>query len=131
MAFMTEVFKKLNYKDQEPILILSPPQSFESELRQMSKRARIHSTPEKGTKYSFALGFAPMKADLLKAAKILLPAAEEDAVIWFAYPKQTSKAYTSDLNRELCWAALAPLGIQPVRQIAIDPDRSALRFKRT
>jgi hypothetical protein len=127
---MTEVFKKLNYKNQEQILILSAPRSFESELREISKAAGVDSAPKKGTKYGFALCFAPMKADLLKAAKILLPSVEEDAVLWFAYPKQTSKAYKSDLNRDVCWAVLASLGIQPVRQIAIDADWSALRFKR-
>jgi len=71
-----------------------------------------------------------MKADLLKAANVLLPSVEEDAVLWFAYPKQTSKTYSSDLNRDSCWQALEPLALQPNRQIAIDDDWSALRFKR-
>jgi hypothetical protein len=127
---MTAVFKKLNYKSQDPILILAAPPSFENELREMAKLAGVHSSLKRGAKYGFALAFAPMKADLLKAAKLLLHAVEKDAVLWFAYPKQSSKAYTSDLNRDSCWAVLAPLGLQAVRQIAIDADWSALRFKR-
>ena len=128
---MTEIFKKLNYNNHDTILVLSAPQSFQAELREMAKRAGIHSAPKKGTTYGFAIAFAPMKADLLKAAKILLPSVEEDAVLWFAYPKQTSKTYSSDLNRDSCWEAVKPLGLQPNRQIAIDDDWSALRFKRT
>lgn len=50
-------------------------------------------------------------------------------MLWFACPKQTSRKYTSDLNRDLCAAALKSLNLQPVRQIAIDDDWSALRFK--
>ena len=127
---MTDIFRKLNYKNQDPILVLSSPRSFQGELREMAKLTAIHTAPKKGTRYGFALAFAPMKADLLKAANALLPSVEEDGVLWFAYPKQTSKTYSSDLNRDSCWEALEPLALQPNRQIAIDDDWSALRFKR-
>jgi hypothetical protein len=127
---MTEIFKKLNFKNQDPILVLSAPQSFQGELREMAKLAGIHFAPKKGSTYGFGIAFAPMKADLLKAARALLSAVHEDAVLWFAYPKQTSKTYKSDLNRDSCWEALKPFGLQPNRQIAIDDDWSALRFKR-
>ena len=126
---MTAVFKKLNYKDQDPILVLTAPATFEGELGAMTSNAKVHHAAQPGTRYGFVLAFAPMKADLLKAAKGVLRAIEDGAVVWFAYPKQTSKSYTSDLNRDLCWEALKPLGLQPVRQVAIDDDWSALRFK--
>jgi len=125
---MTETFKKLNYKEQDPILIYNAPDSFGPELAAM-KEVGIHAKPKKGLAYTFALAFAAMKADLLKAAKELKPSVAPDAVLWFAYPKQTSKAFKSDLNRDLCAAALSQLGFQPVRQIAIDDDWSALRYK--
>jgi hypothetical protein len=126
---MTAVFTKLNYKGQDPILVLAAPDTFEGELRAMTSEAKVHRTLQPGTRYGFALAFAPMKADLLKAAQGVLSAIEDGAVVWFAYPKQTSKRYTSDLNRDLCWETLKPLSLQPVRQIAIDDDWSALRFK--
>ncbi len=90
----------------------------------------MSTAPAARTRYRFAMAFARMKSDLVRHARSLLRAAEEDAVIWFAYPKQTSRTYTSDLNRDSCWEALKPLKLQPVRQIAIDDDWSALRFKR-
>lgn len=126
---MTDVFKKLNFKGQDPILVLAAPDAFEKELRAMAAETGIHRSPKAGTRYGFALAFAPMKADLVKAAKSLLRALDSDAVLWFAYPKQTSKHYTSDLNRDICWEVLKPFELQPVRQIAIDGDWSALRFK--
>lgn len=126
---MTDTFKKLNFKGQDPMLVLAAPEAFEKELKAMSGEAAVHRSPKAGARYGFVLAFAPMKADLLKAAKTVLEALEKEAVLWFAYPKQTSKRYKSDLNRDICWEELKPLKLQPVRQIAIDDDWSALRFK--
>lgn len=126
---MTETFKKLNFKGQDPILVLGAPEAFEKELKEMSAEAAIHRAAAGGVRYGFVLAFAPMKADLLKAAKVVLGAPEKEAVLWFAYPKQTSKRYKSDLNRDVCWEELKSFKLQPVRQIAIDDDWSALRFK--
>ena len=99
---MTEVFKKLNFKDQGPILVVGAPASFEEELRAMTGIVEVHRAAGSGARYGFALAFAPMKADLVKAAKSVLRAIEDGAVVWFAYPKQTSKNYASDLNRDVC-----------------------------
>jgi hypothetical protein len=55
--------------------------------------------------------------------------AEGDAILWFCYPKGTSKKYTCDFNRDTGWASLGQLGWEPVRQVAIDDDWSALRFR--
>jgi hypothetical protein len=64
------------------------------------------------------------------AARLLAKAAPGDAVVWVAYPKGTSKRYRSDLNRDSGWASLGAAGFEPVRQVAIDEDWSALRFRR-
>jgi hypothetical protein len=127
---MTETFRKLNYKAQRPILVFNAPDSFQSELDVM-EAAEIHRKPTRGRTYDFVLAFAAMKSDLLMAAEAIKPFIATDAILWFAYPKQTSKAFTSDLNRDECRATLARLGFETVRQIAIDADWSALRYKRT
>jgi len=128
---MTEVFRKLNFKGQDPILVAGAPDSFREELAAMETETSVHRGPKAGARYAFALAFAIMKADLLASAKSILDSAAADAVLWFAYPKKTSRKYTSDLNRDLCAAALKALKLQPVRQIAVDDDWSALRFKVT
>ena len=53
-----------------------------------------------------------------------------DAIVWFAYPKGTSKRYTCAFNRDTGWKALGDAGFEPVRQVAIDEDWTALRFRR-
>jgi hypothetical protein len=65
-------------------------------------------------------------AAVLRASK-----AEGDAVLWFAYPKRTSKRYKADFDRDHGWEVLRAAGFEPVRQVAIDADWSALRFRRS
>ena len=125
---MTDTFKKLNFKGQDPMLVLAAPEAFDKELKAMSGEAAVHRGPKAGVRYGFILAFAPTKADLLKAAKVVLDTLGDEAVLWFAYPKQASKRHTSDLNRDICWEELKAFKLQPVK-IAIDDDWSALRFK--
>jgi hypothetical protein len=47
-----------------------------------------------------------------------------------AYPKGSSKAYRCEFNRDTGWQALGAAGFEPVRQVSIDADWSALRFRR-
>jgi hypothetical protein len=47
-----------------------------------------------------------------------------------AYPKGTSKKYKCEFNRDTGWSALGEFGLEGVRQVAIDEDWSALRFRK-
>jgi hypothetical protein len=78
----------------------------------------------------FALAFAVTQAELDAAAACLMALAEGDAVLWFAYPKGSSKKFRCEFNRDTGWALLGQGGYEPVRQVAIDSDWSALRFRR-
>ena len=127
---MTDTFKKLNFKTQSPILVRGAPASFGPELAAMKTETEIHTQPKKGVKYSFAIAFGEMRADVAKAGAEVSAVLDGDAVCWFAYPKGTSKKYKSDVNRDMMWDLLKPYEIRPVRQIAIDDDWSALRFRR-
>jgi hypothetical protein len=53
-----------------------------------------------------------------------------DAILWMAYPKGTSKRYECEFNRDNGWDVLGRAGFEGVRQVAIDEDWSALRFRR-
>jgi hypothetical protein len=127
---MTEVFRKLNFKAQTPILVLGAPRSFAAELVAMKAATEIHTQAKKGLRYAFTLAFGEMRADIEKAGAEVATILEGDAVCWFAYPKGTSKKFKSDVNRDDMWELLSRFGIRPVRQIAIDDDWSALRFRR-
>jgi hypothetical protein len=127
---MTEIFRKLNFRDQNPILIVGAPSSFAGEIAAMRPFATIHEKAHNSIHYGFVLAFAAMKTDLVAAAELTMPVSLPEAILWFAYPKKTSPHFTSDLSREACWEALVAFDLQPNRQIAIDDDWSALRFKK-
>jgi hypothetical protein len=125
---MTGVFGKLNLKDQREILLLDAPASFEVELRAL-KTVRILRNLADVSRITFALVFVTQKARLDALAKMVAAKAEGDAVLWFAYPKGTSKTLSCDFNRDNGWDVIRAAGFDSVRQVAIDADWSALRFR--
>ena len=55
----------------------------------------------------------------------------EDDLIWFAYPKGTSKRYMgkTNLTRDKNWDSLSALGYKAVRMVSIDSDWTAFRVR--
>lgn len=125
----TPLFAKLNLKTRTEVLVLNAPDSFASQLAAL-QGVRVLRTIGKGLRVQFALVFATSKAELDTLSRKLAQAAEGDAVLWFAYPKGTSKRYTCDFNRDSGWDVIRGEGFDSVRQVAIDDDWSALRFRR-
>lgn len=127
---MTPTFKKLNYNDQPKILALNSPQSFEDELSSMSDSAIIVKNDSEITEIEFALIFVTKKQEIDEIITRLFSKLKGDAVLWFCYPKGTSKKYNCDFNRDTGWSTLKNYKLEPVRQVAIDEDWSALRFRK-
>jgi predicted transport protein len=79
------------------------------------------------------LFFVKNQAELEKSAKELATtlgdSADADVVVWFAYPKLSSKT-TTDLTRDVGWKSLYDLGFEGVASVSIDSVWTALRFKR-
>ncbi len=126
---MTALFKKLNYKGHPEILVVAAPDTFTAELVAMHEVTEVVTRPEEVTKISFVLAFATTRAEVDELVRRIIPKLEGDAVCWFCYPKKSSKRYESDITRDNGWATLGELGMEPVRQVAIDADWSALRFR--
>jgi hypothetical protein len=126
---MTPLFKKLNLGAHDEIVMLNSPASFEPELKQL-KGIKILRDPAKPKAVKFGLAFATTQAQLDRASKLLAAASEGDAVLWFAYPKGSSKRYTCEFNRDSGWGVIRAAGFDSVRMVAIDEDWSALRFRR-
>jgi hypothetical protein len=126
---MSALFRKLNLKDQTSILVLQAPASFESALAELTG-VTVHRKAPRAAKFSFAVGFAVTQKALDAVSQTLTAVADGDAVLWIAYPKQSSKRYTCEFNRDSGWQVLGAAGYEPVRMVAIDEDWSALRFRR-
>ena len=126
---MPSVFDKLNLRAQREIVVIDAPRSFEPQLAALDGVAVVRHVA-KVRAVHFALAFATRQADLDKAAKALCAKADGDALLWFAYPKKSSKVYRCEFDRDSGWEVLGQAGFEPVRMIAIDADWSALRFRR-
>ena len=126
---MPAVFDKLNLKDQPDIVVLNAPESFESALKTLRGR-EVRRKIVGNRPIVFAIAFVQKQVEVDRAVKTMVPRLEGDAVVWFAYPKGSSKRYTCDFNRDSGWASLGNAGFEPVRMVAIDEDWSALRFRR-
>jgi hypothetical protein len=123
------LFQKLNLGIHREIAVFNAPESFEPELKQL-KGVQIARDPSRPSGVKFGLAFAITQAQLDRASKILAAASDGDAVIWFAYPKGSSKRYTCEFNRDSGWSVIRAAGFESVRMVAIDEDWSALRFRR-
>jgi hypothetical protein len=128
---MTPLFKKLNYKNQAEMLIVNPPNSFFTEMELMKESALISTDLSVNSRTGFILAFVTKLSEVEKLSQQLVQQIEPNGVLWFAYPKQSSKKYQCDFNRDNGWQVLKSLGYEGVRMIAIDDDWSALRFRQT
>ena len=126
---MSELFKKLNLKDQKIILVLNAPQSFEPELAAL-EGIRVSREISDLSNIIFSLSFVTRQIEVDTLARAIVPKTRGDALVWFAYPKGTSKKYQCEFNRDTGWAVLQELGFRGIRIVSIDEDWSALRFRR-
>jgi hypothetical protein len=126
---MASVFKKLNLKAQREIAVFNVPASFEPELARLDG-VEILRDPKKFAAVEFALAFAMQQAELDRLSRLFAANFAADALLWFAYPKGTSKRYACEFNRDTGWQTIRDAGFDSVRQVAIDEDWSALRFRR-
>lgn len=129
MVEVSPVIKKLNFKDQgQPVLIINAPKSYD-EIK-AAFEGEVHTQPELET-YDFVQVFGASNEELQTHAKKAVSYVKEDGLLWLCYPKKSSKTYKgSDCSRETVMYHLADEGYEPVRQVAIDEDWSALRFRR-
>lgn len=123
------VFKKLNFKEQKVISILNAPEEFRYRIEAMQHLAEL-KTDISNESVEFLLIFVISKDEIREAARQIAQIPEGDFLLWFAYPKKSSKKYKSDISRDDGWQVLGDLGYEGVRMVAIDEDWSALRLRK-
>ena len=108
-----------------PLLLIGCPR----EIRPLFKGAVLRDElPEDGAPEA-VLAFVTSKLAAEAVIHAVLPSCTADTLLWFAYPKQSSKRYTADISRNSGWAAFATYGYEPDTQISINSDWAALRFR--
>ncbi len=127
---MTALFKKLNFKEQKMALVLNAPSEFASHLEDLEQLTLIDTNVRETVNYDFLIVFVYSNEDINTFAQQLDAHLVSDATLWYAYIKKSSKKYKSDIARDTeGWHLLGERGYEGVRQVAIDADWSALRFR--
>jgi hypothetical protein len=127
---MNPVFNKMNYKEQKVIHAINSPVSFENDLKEMMAFASIIKQLKATDQAEFIICFCTKLKEVETAAALAQKTFKGDGLLWLAYPKGTSKKYKCEFNRDTGWESLGKAGFEPVRQVAIDEDWSALRFRK-
>lgn len=126
---MATLFSKLQFKGSDKILLLNAPPEFQPYLAELGDTVRIDRQPVGKESYDFALVFVTSTAAVEQQAGPVISCLSDDAVLWFAYPKKSSRKYKTDLSRDNGWQPLGALGYEGVRIVAIDADWSAFRAR--
>lgn len=119
---MQNIIKKFRFKDNG--VVLNAPTTMEPEFVKLGFKTAF----DKDVKSNNTLVFINNQQEYLDFLKNQLSNIEADSVLWFAYPKGTSKIKT-DINRDTIRVIGEEFGITTVTAIAIDETWSALRFR--
>ena len=126
---MKKLVEKLNYKGQERIALINAEERFNLLLSVELEDVKIDREIDPRFPYDFIILFVRS----VSAVEHRAPSARHnllaDGVLWFCYPKKTSKRYSSDIDRDHGWKVLNDAGLYGIRMVAVDDDWSALRFR--
>lgn len=117
-----ESIKKLKFKDKG--IVLNAPAGIEKEFIELGFATLF----DKKVKSKNTLVFINSNKEYLNFLHNQLKNVVPDSVLWFAYPKGTSKIKT-DINRDTIRVTGEQFNITTVTAISIDDTWSALRFR--
>ncbi|HEX2920203.1 MAG TPA: hypothetical protein VHO50_03460 [Bacteroidales bacterium] len=126
---MTDLLKKLNYKGQERIAVINADDNFTATLSKLLPNVRIDTTIDPRFPYSFMILFVKKVREIDKITPLALHNLVADGILWFCYPKKTSKNIKSDISRDSGWKILNDAGFFGIRTVSVDDDWSAFRFR--
>jgi hypothetical protein len=126
---MDDLIKKLNYKGQQRIAVVSSDEKFLDYLVKELKGVQIDIAIDQRFPYEFMIVFVRLVCEVELLAPKALHNLTSDGILWFGFPKKTSKKFSSDVDRDHGWEVLINRGFDKVRLVSIDEDWSALRFR--
>jgi hypothetical protein len=126
---MKKLLEKLNYKGQKRIAIINADDGFTLSISEDLIDVIIDKEIDPRYPYDFIIIFVKSVSEIEFFSPIALHNLLADGVLWFCYPKKTSKRYSSDINRDNGWKVLNNSGLHGIRIVSIDEDWSALRFR--
>jgi hypothetical protein len=126
---MKEVLKKLNYKGYKRIAVINSEESLFKAISDELKDVMTDREIDQRYAYDFMIIFVQTIKEVNDYSPAALHNLAADGVLWFCYPKKSSKMYSSELERDRGWKTLNDLGFYGIRMIAVDENWSAMRFR--
>lgn len=126
---MKNLLDKLNYKGQKRISVINAEESLIHSICMEIKDVVIDQKIDPRYPYEFIIIFVKNVSEVEQIASITIHNLRDDGVLWFCYPKKTSKKYSSDIDRDHGWKVLNDSGLYGIRLVSIDDDWSAYRFR--
>ncbi len=117
------VLKKMRWKDDQEILLINPPEEMEDHFGPECARS------DKVIQRNFMVLFIRNLEELKTHSEALSNLDLTSDVLWLAYPKKSSKKYSSDLSRDIVWNTMRGIGLTGVSQISINEDWSTVRYR--
>jgi hypothetical protein len=109
--------------------VINAEESFNSYLSSNLREVVIDRSIEPRYPYSFMVLFVKTVSEVNELTPMALHNLIADGILWYCFPKKSSKIYTPGLDRANGWKVLLDSGLRPVRQVTINDDWSALRFR--
>jgi hypothetical protein len=119
---MQNIIKKFKFKGNG--IVINAPKTLETQFVELG----FITSFDKKIKSTNTLVFINNTKEYLDFLNKQLKNIEPDSVLWFAYPKGTSKVKT-DINRDTIRLTGEDFNITTVTAISIDDTWSALRFR--
>jgi len=126
---MNNVLNKLNYKGQQRILIINADDNVAKILSADLKSVQIDREIDQKFPYDFMMLFVRSQAEVETFSPMAVHNLLANGILWFCYPKKSSKKYSGNIDRDHGWKILNDAGFYGIRMVAIDNDWSALRFR--
>jgi hypothetical protein len=126
---MQDLLTKLNYKGHKRIAVINAEENFFSEIAKELNDVIIDNEIDQRCPYEFMILFVRSIAEVDQLAPVALHNLTADGILWFCYPKKSSKKHSSNLERDHGWKALNDAGFHGIRMVALNDDWSAMRFR--
>lgn len=120
------VAKKLRLRQDRPLYLLAAPANTAEIFSGYDMKNSLSGKQP----IAQAVIFAVNKKALDEIVRKIKERMEEGALLWIAYPKKTGQI-KSDITRDIGWETVLAAGYEPVTQVAVDGDWSALRFRKS
>lgn len=124
MTAPTELLHKLQIQAGTKLWLINVPQGIAEEI---TAGAEVEPVHEKDA-YDGVLAFFDSVAEVEAMAPRILAEMPPDGLLWIAYRTGQADGQSSGLDGDTGWSPLEGAGWNPVRQVALDEDWSALQF---